>query len=65
MKSELVKIAKRVAEDHDLIYAPDEDALAWMNKFSEIIRMGERERCAQACEGAELNDAANIIRRLK
>lgn len=65
MKSELTNLAKRVAEENDLVYAPDEAALAWMNEFSKIIRMGERERCAQACEKAEHIEAANIIRRMK
>ncbi len=65
MKKELIKIAKQVAEENDLVYAPDEAALAWMNKFSEIIRIGERERCAQACEKLGMLEAAETIRKLK
>jgi len=65
MKRELIKIAKQVAEENDLVYAPDDVALEWMNKFSEIIRIGEKERCAQACEKLGMHEAAEVIRRLK
>ena len=65
MKRELTKLAKQVAEENDLIYAPDDAALAWMNEFSKIIRIGEKERCAQACEELGMHDAAEVIRRLK
>ena len=65
MKKELIKFAQQAAEENDLVYAPDDIALAWMNRFSEIIRMGERDRCAQACEKAGLIDAAKLIREIR
>ena len=65
MKDELIKFANEAAEENDLVYAPDDAALAWMNKFSEIVRINERERCAQICEMLGMTDAAKTIRRMK
>lgn len=62
MDKQLLKIAKQIAKEHDLIYAPDEIAVQWMNRFSEIISIGEREKCAQVCEDMGLHDAAKKIR---
>lgn len=64
MKKELVKFAQQAAEENDLIYAPDDDALAWMNRFSEIIRIVERNKCADTCEKAGFIDAAKLLREM-
>lgn len=65
MDKQLLKIAKQVAKEKDLVYAPDEVALEWMHRFSEIISVGERERCAQICDDLGLSDAAKKIRESK
>lgn len=65
MDKQLLKIAKQVAKEKDLVYAPDEVALEWMHRFSEIISVGERERCAQICDDLGLPDAAKKIRESK
>jgi hypothetical protein len=65
MSKELIRIAKKVAKQEDLIYAPDEDALAWMKTFAKIIKVRERELCAQVCEGMDLPLAAAAIRERK
>lgn len=65
MDKQLLKIAKQVAKEKDLVYAPDEVALEWMHRFSEIISVGERERCAQICDDMGLPDAAKKIRESK
>jgi hypothetical protein len=57
-----LKVAEDVAVEFDLVYAPDEVAVQWMNRFSEIISIGEREKCAQICEDMGLFEAANKIR---
>ena len=62
MADELYKIAKKVAKKENLIYAPDEDALAWMRTFAQIIKLRERNFCAQICEDMELPEAAAAIR---
>jgi hypothetical protein len=62
MDKQLLKIAKQAAKEKDLVYAPDEVAVQWMHRFSEIVSIGERERCAQICEDMGLPDAAKKIR---
>jgi hypothetical protein len=57
-----LKVAENTAVEFDLVYAPDELAVQWMNRFSEIISIGEREQCAQICEEMGLFEAANKIR---
>jgi hypothetical protein len=65
MSKELIRIAKKVAKQEDLIYAPDEDALAWMKTFAKIIKVREREYCAQMCEAWDLPLLAAAIRERK
>ena len=66
MKKELnIKFAQQAAEENNLVYAPDDAALAWINRFSEIIRMSERGMCASACEKAGLLEAAKLLRNMK
>lgn len=66
MKKELenIKLAKQIAKENDLIYAPDDVALAWMNRFSEIIRMAERDKCVCACEKNGFLEAAKILKEM-
>ena len=65
MDKQLLKIAKQAAKEKDLVYAPDEVAVQWMHRFSEIVSIGERERCAQICEDMGLPEAAKKIRESK
>jgi hypothetical protein len=60
-----LKVAEDAAVEFDLVYAPDELAVQWMNRFSEIISIGEREKCAQICEDMGLPEAAKKIRERK
>jgi Mor family transcriptional regulator len=60
-----LKVAEDAAMEFDLVYAPDELAVQWMNRFSEIISIGEREKCAQICEDMGLPEAAKKIRERK
>lgn len=62
MADELMKIAKKVAKKENLIYAPDEDAIAWMKTFAQIVKLRERGMCAQVCEDLGLPEAASAIR---
>lgn len=62
MTKDLVKIAKKLAKDQDLVYAPDIEALVWMQRFSEIIKTNERERCARKAEEWDLPLLAAAIR---
>jgi len=66
MKKELenLKFAQQTAEENNLVYAPDDVALAWMNRFSEIIRMAERDRCVHACEKAGFLEAVKILKEM-
>ena len=43
-------MANEAAEGEDLIYAPDAAAMAWMRKFSKMVTLAERERCATLVE---------------
>jgi hypothetical protein len=56
-------MANEAAEGEDLIYAPDAAAMAWMRKFSKMVTLAERERCATLCEEAGLQDMAATIRK--
>lgn len=62
MDKDLVKLAKKAAKEEDLVYAPDIAALSWMNRFSRMISLKERERCAQLIEEAGHRDLAKLIR---
>lgn len=63
MSRKLFEIANQVAEEEGLIYAPDSAAMAWMRKFSKIIQVAERERCADLCDQLGYHKAATAIRR--
>ena len=56
-------MANEAAEGEDLIYAPDAAAMAWMRKFSKMVTLTERERCAALCEDLGYAQAAEAIRR--
>jgi hypothetical protein len=56
-------MANEAAEGEDLIYAPDAAAMAWMRKFSKMVTLTERERCAALCEDLGYTQAAEAIRR--
>jgi len=62
MTKELVKLAKKAAKEQDLVYAPDMEAMIWMQRFSEMITITERERCARLAEEWELPELAAAIR---
>lgn len=62
MNDGLLKIAEQLAIENDLVYAPDDAAVRWMNLFSDIIAIGERERCAQICDDMGYPKAAKRIR---
>lgn len=64
MTTELIHLAQQSAEAENLVYAPDEIALSWMNRFSNMVRINEREKCAQLCESIGAFDAAKKIREL-
>lgn len=63
MTKELVKIAKKAAKEQDLVYAPDMEAMIWMQRFSEMITIAERERCARLAESWDLPLLAATIRK--
>lgn len=62
MTKELIKLAKKLAKEQDLVYAPDIEALVWMQRFSEIITVQERERCARKAEELGVPELAAAIR---
>lgn len=62
MSKSLVKLAQQVADEEDLIYAPDVAALNWMNKFAKLISIKERESCAHKLEEAGYPDMAKLLR---
>ena len=62
MTKELVKLAKKAAKEQNLVYAPDMEAMIWMQRFSEMITITERERCARLAESWDLNLLAEAIR---
>jgi hypothetical protein len=63
MSRRLFQMANEAAEGEDLIYAPDAAAMAWMRKFSKMVTLTERERCAALCEDLGYTQAAEAIRR--
>jgi hypothetical protein len=63
MSRKLFEMANLAAEDEGLVYAPDSAAMAWMRKFSKMIALTERERCAALCEELGYHEAAAEIRR--
>ena len=65
MSKELIKMAKKAAKEYDLVYAPDMQAMAWMQMFSEMITITERERCARLAEEWDCPELADEIRRKK
>ena len=62
MSKTLIKLAQNLAKDQDMIYAPDMEAMIWMQRFSEIVTVQERERCARLAEDWDLPDLAAVIR---
>jgi hypothetical protein len=62
MSKTLIKLAQKLAKDQDMIYAPDMEAMIWMQRFSEIVTVQERERCARLAEDWDLPDLAAAIR---
>ncbi len=63
MSRKLFEMANQAAEDEQLIYAPDAAAMSWMRKFSKMVAVAERERCARLCEEAGYQDMAAVIRK--
>lgn len=62
MSKTLIKLAQKLAKDQDMIYAPDMEAMIWMQRFSEIVTVQERERCARLAEDWDLPLLAAAIR---
>jgi len=62
LSKSLVALAKQVAEEEELIYAPDVAALNWMQKFAKLVTLRERERCAQKLEDAGHPELARLLR---
>ena len=62
MSKTLIKLAQKLAKDQDMIYAPDMEAIIWMQRFSEIVTVQERERCARLAEDWDLPELAAAIR---
>ena len=63
MSRKLFEMANRVAEEEGLVYAADSAAMSWMRKFSKMVVVAERERCARLCEDMGHTDAATAIRK--
>jgi hypothetical protein len=63
MSKTLIKLAQKLAKDQDMIYAPDMEAMIWMQRFSEIVTVQERERCARLAEDWDLPELATAIRK--
>ena len=63
MSRKLFEMANKAAEEEDLVYAPDSAAMAWMRKFSKMVALAEREKCAAKCEALGFDEAAEAIRR--
>lgn len=63
MTRKLFEMANRAAEDEGLVYAPDAAAMSWMRKFSKMVVVAERERCARLCEEAGHQEMAATIRK--
>ena len=65
MSIELTKMAKKAAKQSNLIYAPDIDAMVWMQRFAEMVAIYEREGCAELCEKWGIPELAKAIRERK
>ena len=63
MSKTLIKLAQKLAKDQDMIYAPDMEAIIWMQRFSEIVTVQERERCARLAEDLDVPELAAAIRK--
>ena len=63
MSRKLFEMANKAAEEEELIYAPDSAAMSWMRKFSKMVAIAERERCAELCEALGYHEAAAAIRK--
>jgi hypothetical protein len=63
MSKTLIKLAQKLAKDQDMIYAPDMEAIIWMQRFSEIVTVQERERCARLAEDWDVPELAAAIRK--
>jgi hypothetical protein len=63
MSKNLIKLAQKLAKDQDMIYAPDMEAIIWMQRFSEIVTVQERERCARLAEDLDVPELAAAIRK--
>ena len=62
MSRKLFEAVNKVAEELDLIYAPDSAAWSLMRSLAKVIELQERERCAVVCEKLGLPEAAAKIR---
>jgi hypothetical protein len=62
MSRKLFEAVNKVAEELDLIYAPDSAAWDLMRSLAKVIEKQERERCAVICEKMALPEAAAKIR---
>lgn len=62
MTKELTKLAKKAAKHADLVYAPDIDAMVWMQRFAEMVAIHERELDACLCEKWGIPELAEAIR---
>jgi hypothetical protein len=65
MSIELTKMAKKAAKQSNLVYAPDIDAMIWMQRFAEMVALHERELCAQLCDKWGIPELAETIRERK
>ena len=63
MSRKLFEAVNKVAEELDLVYAPDSAAWSCMRSIAKVIEVRERERCAEICEQMGLPEAAAKIRR--
>jgi hypothetical protein len=62
MSRKLFEAVNKVAEELDLIYAPDSDSWDLMRSLAKVIEKQERERCAVICDKMALPEAAAKIR---
>ena len=62
MSRKLFEAVNKVAEEVDLIYAPDSASWDLMRSLAKVLERQERERCAVICEKMGLPDAAAKIR---
>jgi len=62
MSRKLFEAVNKVAEELDLIYAPDSASWDMMRSLAKVIEKQERERCAVVCEKLGLPEAAAKIR---